>query len=150
MEKAQEILSHSTQVELIDTLCSKFIVTEGTVSFHSVKRAELLQFLILNQYISFALVNSAVQARLLALGEAMYREHLERRTYPDHLGCACVFGFFLDRNRNLIPSVHFDHGETAEEYLMLAKGLQRKILEQLLAYKELKFSFPVPVLDCCC
>jgi hypothetical protein len=149
--KVVSVLSVSTQELLISELCSSFhIFNSRVVVNYSEVHAQFLRLVLDGGYSPRKMAERAVHNRLLNIGTVMYQMHLKTKEFPDHLGSHDVFGYFLKHREELIQTVDFDHGETAEEYIKSADGLLESVVEQLLSYKN-----PEPVTlgkmdDCCC
>lgn len=134
---ASDVLTPQIRENLVKRLCSNFSVMHARqVIGYTEASSKLLKFLIDGEYIESKLIESAIHNRLLDLGCAMQIMHLRTGTFPDHLGSEDVFGYALKHGKVHPADVTFDHGETAEEYILASDGLLETVFDQLLSYKR--------------
>lgn len=134
---ASVVLNPRIKENLVKILCSNFRVLSGRkVLGYTEEASRLLKFLVEGEYLERNLVNEAVHYHLLEIGYATQLMHLHTGTFPDHLGSNEVFGYALKHEKVHPDDVTFDHGETAEEYILASEGLLEAVLDQLLSYKS--------------
>lgn len=134
---ASDVLTPQIKDGLLEKLCFGFSVFHAKqVIGYTEASSKLLKFLLDGEYIESKLVEEAIHNRLLDLGCAMQIMHLRTRTFPDHLGSNEVFGYALKHGKVHPDDVTFDHGETAEEYILASDGLLETVFDQLLSYKR--------------
>jgi len=134
---ASEVLTPQIKNDLLEKLCFGFSVLHARqVIGYTEESSKLLKLLIDGEYIESKLVSEAIHNRLLELGCAMQIMHLRTGTFPDHLGSNEVFGYSLKHGKVHPADVTFDHGETAEEYILESDGLLEAVFDQLLSYKR--------------
>lgn len=134
---ASDVLTQQIRKNLIERLCSTFsVLHERQVIGYTEASSKLLKFLLDGEYIESKLVEEAIHNRLLELGCTMQIMHLRTGTFPDHLGSNEVFGYVLKHGKVHPDDVTFDHGETAEEYILASDGLLEAVFDQLLSYKR--------------
>lgn len=133
---ASVVLTPQIKEDLAKMLCSNFSFWNGrNVLGYTEDRAKLLKFLVYGEYIEPKLVTEAIHKHLLEIGCAMQLMHLHTGTFPDHLGSNEVFGYALKHGKVHPADVTFDHGETAEEYILASEGLLEAVFDQLLSYR---------------
>ncbi|MGB2580388.1 MAG: hypothetical protein WBC83_01720 [Minisyncoccia bacterium] len=148
---ASKVLTTQIKNDLLEKLCFGFSVLHARqVIGYTEESSKLLKFLVDGEYIESKLVQETIHDRLLELGCAMQIMHLRTGTFPDHLGSDTVFGYALKHGKVHPADVTFDHGETAEEYILESDGLLEAVFDQLLSYKNPQIPFSLRNNDICC
>ena len=131
---------------------------DGLAVIGQKKDAQLVKWIIENEYVPIEKIRQAVHAGICDIGREMFewcgRESAYRK-YPDHclspeaLGYAMKHGSISNQE---IASIRFDHGETAEQYIASSDGLFEKVMRQLrsgTAFFDLS-NLVFPADSCCC
>ncbi|MDO8604429.1 MAG: hypothetical protein Q7K40_03470 [bacterium] len=137
--KASELLLPQTKQEILKKICYGFgIEEERDVFGYTEEQSKFLKFVVDSEYIEMSLVNEAVHRYILEMGNGMYIRHLQTKEFPDHLGAAAVLGYALENKMISPKQITFDHGETADEYILASEGLLEHIVGQLLSFRTPK------------
>lgn len=100
------------------------------------KDALLMKWIIDNEYVSKETLEHDVHESICNIGRNMLVWHLTNplRNYPDHALSPEAFGYAMKHgaiSSEEIARIHFDHGQTADVYILSSQGLLEKVMRQL-------------------